>query len=86
MMAQMSEASEMRTELADLERDLRTLKSDLGQLEIDYKMFFAGQRKRPPYALRSTVEALGGGWTARPSKGPESASGSIRSTTGFGPS
>jgi hypothetical protein len=58
MMAQRPGTSEMRTELADLERDLRRLKSDLGQLEIDYKMFFAGQRTRPPYALRSTVEAL----------------------------
>jgi hypothetical protein len=58
MMAHRSGASETPTELADLERDLRTLKSDLVQLEIDYKMFFAGQRKRPPYVLRSTVEAL----------------------------
>ena len=58
MMAHRSGASETPTELADLERDLRTLKSDLLQLEIDYKMFFAGQRKRPPYVLRSTVEAL----------------------------
>ena len=48
MMAHRSGASETPTELADLERDLRTLKSDLVQLEIDYKMFFAGQRKRPP--------------------------------------
>ena len=35
MMAHRSGASEMRTELADVGQDLRALKSDLGQLEID---------------------------------------------------
>ena len=35
MMAHRSGASEMRTEFADVEQDLRALKSDLGQLEID---------------------------------------------------
>lgn len=32
-------------------------------------MFFAGQRKRPPYALRSTVEALVGRLDRSPIQG-----------------
>ena len=32
-------------------------------------MFFAGQRKRPPYALRSTVEALVGRLNRSPIQG-----------------
>ncbi len=58
MNARRSGSGETGSELADLERDLRTLKAELDQLEREYQLFFAGQQQRPPHALRSTVEAL----------------------------
>ena len=40
---------------ASLERDLQRIDTDLRQLELDYTMFFAGQRPRPPVELRARV-------------------------------
>ncbi len=51
---------------AGMERELRRLESDLVQLELQYTMFFAGQRKRPPVGLRARVEALMRRWDRVP--------------------
>lgn len=57
-MARRSESDESRSPAAELERDLQKLKVDMDQLEVEYQLFFTGQRKRPPNALRSGVEGL----------------------------
>lgn len=42
----------------DLERDLRTLETNLRQLEIEYNAFFGGHLPRPPLETRARVERL----------------------------
>jgi hypothetical protein len=58
MMVRRSESDESRSQAAELERDLRKLKVDMDHLEIEYQLFFSGQRKRPPNVLRSRVDGL----------------------------
>lgn len=41
-----------------LDRDLRRLETDLRQLEIEYTMFFGGQRPWPPFETPARVEAI----------------------------
>ncbi|MDE3154859.1 MAG: hypothetical protein KGN76_07130 [Acidobacteriota bacterium] len=45
-------------EPTDVERDLRTLETELKRLESEYNMFFAGRLPRPPWETRARVEAL----------------------------
>lgn len=58
MMVRRPDPDDTRSTLAGIERDLHTLKTDLEQLEVEYQLFFTGQRKRPPNALRARVEGL----------------------------
>ena len=52
------ERGDPQSDRASLERDLQRLESDLRQLELEYTMFFAGQRPRPPLESRARVEAI----------------------------
>lgn len=45
------------SDLRDLERDLHDLAAELRRLEAEYNQFFAGRRPRPPWEIRSSVEA-----------------------------
>ena len=58
-----------QSDKASAERDLRRLETDLRQLELEYTMFFAGQRPRPPVELRSRVEAIVRRWDRVPIEG-----------------
>ena len=51
-------APDEQPDLANLQRDLQRFETDLRQLEIDYTMFFGGQRPRPPLDRRARVEAI----------------------------
>lgn len=45
-------------EPARIARDLQLLEVELKRLEVEYNMFFAGARHKPPWELRARVEAL----------------------------
>ena len=64
-----SEPRDPRPDQASLERDLRRLKTDLRQLEIEYTMFFAGQHPWPPLESRVLVEAIIRRWDQVPIQG-----------------
>lgn len=42
----------------ELPLDLQTLENEMRRLEIEYNMFFAGSRLKPPWDMRARVEAL----------------------------
>ena len=60
------EPRDPQSDQAGLERDLQRLDTGLRQLELQYTMFFAGQRPRPPVKLRARVEAIIRRWDRVP--------------------
>ena len=66
MMAVGFEPPRPQPDEADLERDLQLLAATLRQLKIEYTLFFAGQRARPPVAARARVEATIRRWDRVP--------------------
>jgi hypothetical protein len=38
--------------------DLQTLENEMRRLEVEYNMFFAGTRPKPPWDMRARVEAM----------------------------
>jgi hypothetical protein len=73
-----------QSDRASLERDPQRLDTDLRQLTLDYTMFFAGQRPRPPIESRARVEESYGAGTGCQYKRRQSGSGTTRSNNGFG--
>ncbi len=69
MMVVRREPRDPESDRASLERDLQRLQTDLRQLELDYTMFFAGQRPRPPVESRARVEATIRRWDRVPIQG-----------------
>ncbi len=63
------EGRDPQSDQASLERDHQRLDTDLRQLELDYTMFFAGQRPRPPVESRARVEATIRRWDRVPIQG-----------------
>lgn len=45
-------------EPADVERELKTLETELRRLEAEYNMYFAGRAPRPPVETRRRVAGL----------------------------
>ncbi len=64
-----SDPRDSKSDMASLERDLQRVETDLRQLELEYTMFFAGQRLRPPVELRARVEAMMRRWDRVPIEG-----------------
>ncbi len=48
----------MAEEIADVNRELMVLETELKRLEAEYNMFFAGRLQRPPWETRGRVEAM----------------------------
>jgi hypothetical protein len=44
--------------LAEIDRELQVLETELKRLEAEYNMFFAGRLPRPPWETRGRVEAM----------------------------
>ena len=43
---------------SDVERDLQKLETGIKNLEAQYNMYFSGRLPKPPWEMRSSVEAL----------------------------
>lgn len=43
---------------SDFQQDLQALENELRRLEIEYNMYFAGARPKPPWDTRARVEAM----------------------------
>ena len=54
---------------SDQEVDLQRFDAELRQLELEYTMFFAGQRPRPPLASQAALEARIRRWDRVPMRG-----------------
>ena len=63
------EPRDPQSDPASLERDLERFETDLRQLELEYTMFFAGQRPRPPLESQARVEAIVRRWDRVPIEG-----------------
>ena len=50
------------TDRGELEADLQRLDASLRKLEIEYTLYFGGQRPRPPLELRAAVERIVKRW------------------------
>lgn len=44
--------------MSDLQYDLQVLENELRRLEVEYNMFFAGTRPKPPWDMRARVKAM----------------------------
>jgi hypothetical protein len=53
----MSQSPVMSDSVADINRELTALETELKKLETEYNMYFAGRLRRPPWETRARVEA-----------------------------